>query len=132
MLQGFADDLDSLFANLTTNGSSAPTPAIQHPALAADDAIVMTSSQPIAAQTTLNSTCSIGVSNCEKVKEQTRKVFEKQLAPTITTSVSKVLNDYISRPYQSVWEDYVDKSQLEAQLFSERVEAMSKACMLDY
>lgn len=51
MLQGFSDDLDSLFANLakgTTafNPDQLATPAIQHPALAVDDAIVMTSTDP--------------------------------------------------------------------------------------
>ena len=38
--------------------------------------------------------------------------------------MSKVLTDYVTRPYQQVWDDYVDKSNMEAQLFNDRIEAV--------
>lgn len=42
----------------------------------------------------------------------------------MTETVSKVLTDYVTRPYQHVWDDYVDKSNMEAQLFNDRIEAV--------
>ena len=54
-------------------------------------------------------------------------MFENQLGPILTEAVGRVLNDYIARPYNAVWEDYVEKSQMEAQLFNERVDTIIKA-----
>ena len=39
-------------------------------------------------------------------------------------TVNKVLNDFIAKPYQQIWEDYVEKSNMEAQLFNDRLEAV--------
>ena len=41
--------------------------------------------------------------------------------------MGRVLNEYIARPYNAVWDDYLDKSQMEAHLFNERVDAVIKA-----
>ena len=55
---------------------------------------------PIAASVSDPLKASIGASNSEKVREQTRKVFENELAQTLTETVGSVLKEYVSRPYQ--------------------------------
>ena len=68
----------------------------------------------------------IGAENLEKVREHSRRVFEKQLTSTITDSVSRVLTDYITRPYQQVCDDYIDRNQMETHLFNERIDMAIK------
>ena len=53
-------------------------------------------------------------------------MFENELSQTLTETVGKVLSEYVTRPYHSVWDDYVEKSHMEAQLFNDRVDAVIK------
>ena len=50
----------------------------------------------------------------DKVREQTRRVFENELSQTLSETFNKVLGEYVAKPYQQVWDDYVEKSQLES------------------
>ena len=58
----------------------------------------------------------------DKVKTKVKKVYENELRETLRTSISKTLNEFVVSPYKSLIEDYVEKTNYEAELCNERIE----------
>jgi hypothetical protein len=51
-----------------------------------------------------------------------KKVYENELRDTLKTSISKTLSEFVVTPYKALIEDYVEKTNFEAELCNERIE----------
>ena len=95
MLKGFNTELDALFAKYT-----------------------IMSQDEINGSTEKN----ISPATCEKVRENAQKVFENEMSITLRQGMSQVLNEFVVTPYQTLLEDYIDKTNMEADLCNDRIE----------
>lgn len=102
LLQGFSDELDSLFAKYQTSSALADTTKTANSQQDAGAKIVTT-------ETKEGSEWSIGAANTEQVREHAKQVFENELSQTLSLSLNRVFTDYVVRPYQNVCDDYVEK-----------------------
>ena len=104
LLQGFSDDLDGLFAKYLGQATGEQKNLNDQAATAAEKSAKTSTVDTVLQSGSPLST--IGTRNTEKVKEQTRQVFEGELAQTLQASLNRVLSEYVVAPYQQVCEDY--------------------------
>ena len=59
---------------------------------------------------------------CDKVKQNVQKVFENEMSQALKQGMSQALSEFVVTPYQTLLDDYIDKTNMEAELCEERIE----------